>query len=126
VGGRNPNAVDIDRNPSRALSTRKAANEAITRTANENAEHAHQPLRFQGQYFDEETGLHYNRFRYYDPDYGRFVSQDPIGLAGGANLFLHSPNPTSWIDPFGLKPCKPSLIRYGQSHTASGRPRHSH
>jgi len=39
-----------------------------------------QPLRFQGQYFDEETGLHYNRFRYYAPDIGRFISQDPIGL----------------------------------------------
>jgi RHS repeat-associated protein len=42
-----------------------------------------QNLRFQGQYYDAETGLHYNRFRYYDPDIGRFVSQDPIGLAGG-------------------------------------------
>ena len=42
-----------------------------------------QALRFQGQYFDVETGLHYNRFRYYDPDIGRFVSQDPIGLLGG-------------------------------------------
>ena len=41
-----------------------------------------QHLRFQGQYFDVETGLHYNRFRYYDPDVGRFVSQDPIGLVG--------------------------------------------
>jgi len=41
---------------------------------------AFQPLRFQGQYFDQETGLHYNRFRYYDPDIGRFISQDPIGL----------------------------------------------
>ena len=41
-----------------------------------------QPLRFQGQYFDGETGLHYNRFRYYDPVVGRFVHQDPIGLEG--------------------------------------------
>ncbi len=47
-----------------------------------------QPLRFQGQYFDGETGLHYNRFRYYDPVTGRFVHQDPIGLAGGNNLFF--------------------------------------
>jgi RHS repeat-associated protein len=38
-----------------------------------------QPFRFQGQQFDEETGLHYNRFRYYDPGVGRFVSQDPLG-----------------------------------------------
>jgi len=43
-----------------------------------------QPFRFQGQQFDQETGLHYNRFRYYDPVVGRFVSQDPIGLKGGS------------------------------------------
>ena len=42
----------------------------------------HQPIRFQGQYFDAETGLHYNFFRYYDPDVGRFISQDLIGLNG--------------------------------------------
>ncbi|WP_315401867.1 MULTISPECIES: RHS repeat-associated core domain-containing protein [Neisseria] len=41
---------------------------------------------FQGQYYDEESRLHYNRFRYYDPEIGRFVSQDPIGLKGGGNL----------------------------------------
>ncbi|KJN13026.1 hypothetical protein SS37_25100 [Enterobacter sichuanensis] len=42
-----------------------------------------QNLRMQGQYLDRETGLHYNLFRYYDPDCGRFTQQDPIGLAGG-------------------------------------------
>ena len=63
-----------------------------------------QNLRFQGQYFDEETGLHYNRFRYYNPDCGRFVSQDPIGLQGGSNLYIYAPNPLTWIDPFGLSP----------------------
>jgi len=68
----------------------------------EQAEPVHQPLRFQGQYYDAETGLHYNRFRYYDPDAGRFVSQDPIGLAGGLNLYSYAPNPLSWIDPLGL------------------------
>ena len=47
-----------------------------------------QPFRFQGQQFDEEMGLHYNRFRYYDPVVGRFVSQDPIGLIGGINLYI--------------------------------------
>ncbi|WP_225980180.1 RHS repeat domain-containing protein [Paracidovorax avenae] len=61
-----------------------------------------QPLRFQGQYFDGETGLHYNRFRYYDPVTGRFVHQDPIGLAGGSNLFFFAPNTARWIDPLGL------------------------
>jgi len=59
-------------------------------------------LRFQGQYYDYETGLHYNRFRYYDPDVGRFVSQDPIGLAGGTNIYQYAPNPLMWIDPLGL------------------------
>jgi RHS repeat-associated protein len=63
-----------------------------------------QNLRFQGQYFDEETGLHYNRFRYYDPDVGRFINQDPIGLRGGENVFTYSPAPTNWTDPLGLKP----------------------
>ena len=62
-----------------------------------------QPFRFQGQYFDEESGLHYNRFRYYDPSSGRFVSQDPIGLLGGFNLYEYAPNPIGWVDPFGLK-----------------------
>nr|KAJ8743970.1 RHS domain-containing protein [Delftia sp. PS-11] len=61
-----------------------------------------QHLRFQGQYFDMETGLHYNRFRYYDPDVGRFVSQDPIGLAGGFNVYQYALNPVDWIDPLGL------------------------
>ncbi|NHZ66910.1 hypothetical protein F1735_32315 [Massilia sp. CCM 8694] len=60
-----------------------------------------QPLRFSGQYSDESTGLHYNTFRYYDPDIGRFISQDPIGLAGGANMYAYAPNPTGWMDPLG-------------------------
>ncbi len=61
-----------------------------------------QRQRFQGQYFDSETGLHYNRFRYYDPGPGRFISEDPIGLHGGINLFQYAPNPIVWIDPLGL------------------------
>ncbi|MDJ4475795.1 hypothetical protein LD950_24245, partial [Salmonella enterica] len=50
----------------------------------------------------DETGLHYNLFRYYAPECGRFVSQDPIGLVGGINLYQYAPNPISWIDPWGL------------------------
>jgi len=50
--------------------------------------------------------LHYNRFRYYDADVGRFVSQDPIGLMGGMNLYQYAPNPTGWVDPFGLAKLK--------------------
>lgn len=63
-----------------------------------------QALRFQGQYEDEETGLFYTRHRYYNPDVGRFISQDPIGLLGGSNLYTYAPNPTGWVDPFGLSP----------------------
>ncbi|SUB84221.1 Cell wall-associated polypeptide CWBP200 [Pragia fontium] len=61
-----------------------------------------QPLRLQGQYFDEESGLHYNRHRYYDPATGVFVSQDPIGLVGGINPYQYAPNTFGWIDPLGL------------------------
>ena len=60
-----------------------------------------QNLRFQGQYLDRETGLHYNTFRYYDADIGRFISPDPIGLNGDINLHAYAPNPISNIDPFG-------------------------
>lgn len=59
-------------------------------------------LRFAGQYLDRETGLHYNTFRYYAPECGRFTQLDPIGLAGGINLYQYAPNPLSWIDPLGL------------------------
>ncbi|MCX7111594.1 MAG: RHS repeat-associated core domain-containing protein [Proteobacteria bacterium] len=58
-------------------------------------------LRFQGQYWDEETGLHYNTFRYYDPEIGRFISPDPIGVEGGFNLYAYVPNPTGWVDTWG-------------------------
>jgi RHS repeat-associated protein len=61
------------------------------------------PLRFQGQYFDSETGLHYNRHRYYDPNCGQFTTQDPIGLLGGMNAYQYAPNPMTWVDPWGLK-----------------------
>ncbi len=61
-----------------------------------------QNLRFQGQYFDQESGLHYNRNRYYDPYCGRFFSQDPIGLYGGENTYAYVFDPLAWIDPLGL------------------------
>ncbi|HEY1057147.1 MAG TPA: RHS repeat-associated core domain-containing protein [Limnobacter sp.] len=59
-------------------------------------------LRFQGQYWDEESGLHYNLNRYYDPENGQFTTQDPIGLAGGLNVYQYAPNPLTWVDPWGL------------------------
>jgi RHS repeat-associated protein len=63
------------------------------------------PLRFQGQYFDAETGLHYNRHRYYNPSNGRFLTPDPIKLVGGLNNYQYVNNPTGWIDPLGLNNC---------------------
>ena len=63
---------------------------------------AYQPFRLQNQYADRETGLHYNFFRYYEPDAGRFVNQDPIGLRGGNNLYTFAPNVQMSIDPLGL------------------------
>jgi len=63
---------------------------------------AHQPFRLQNQYYDEETGLHYNLMRYYEPEAGRFVNQDPIGLFGGYNLYQFAPNAQGWVDWLGL------------------------
>ncbi|MES0300405.1 RHS repeat-associated core domain-containing protein, partial [Citrobacter sedlakii] len=62
-------------------------------------------LRFPGQYEDEESGLYYNRFRYYDCGTGQYLCADPIGLLGGINLYSYAPNPLNYIDPLGLT-CK--------------------
>jgi len=67
------------------------------------ADSTYQPFRLQNQYADRETGLHYNFFRYYEPDAGRFVNQDPIGLWGDDNFYTFAPNTQDWIDPLGLK-----------------------
>jgi RHS repeat-associated protein len=64
------------------------------------------PWRFPGQYHDEESGLHYNFHRYYDPDAGRYISPDPLGLAPAPNPYGYPANPTGWVDPFGLNPCQ--------------------
>jgi RHS repeat-associated protein len=61
-----------------------------------------QPLRFAGQYADGETGLYYNRHRFYDPETGRYTTLDPIGINGGRNLYAYSVRPLSEIDPLGL------------------------
>ena len=69
-----------------------------------------QPLRFQGQYEDAETGLFYNRYRYYDPDLTHYITRDPIGLSGGLNEYAYAPNPLMWVDPIGLtKKCSINL-----------------
>ncbi len=75
-----------------------------------------QNLRFQGQYFDKETGLHFNTFRYYDPEIGSFITQDPIGLLGGNNLYSYAPNTNGWIDPLGW--CVNTAVTRG----AAGQP----
>ncbi|EMS8291115.1 RHS repeat-associated core domain-containing protein [Salmonella enterica] len=55
---------------------------------------------------DEESGLHYNRYRYYRPESGRYISADPLHLRAGLNLYAYAPNPLGWIDPLGLTTCQ--------------------
>ena len=63
---------------------------------------AYQPFRLQNQYCDRETGLHYTFFRYYEPDAGPFVNQDPIGLWGRSSFYNYSQNVQAWVDLYGL------------------------
>lgn len=60
------------------------------------------PFRYQGQYEDEETGLYYNRFRYYDSKEGRYLNQDPVRLTGGSKLYEYVKDPNTGTDPSGL------------------------
>jgi RHS repeat-associated protein len=88
------------------------------------------PFRYPGQYEDGEIGLYYNRFRYYDPAGGEYVSQDPTGLAGGMNIHTYVNSPNNSYDPLGLfnKPISwPSARKVGidmveviTGHTATG------
>nr|WP_143824226.1 RHS repeat-associated core domain-containing protein [Neisseria canis] len=83
-------------------------------------ENVHQPFRLQNQYFDQEIGLHYNCFRYYEPDTGRFVNQDPVGLLGGDNFYFFAPNIQDWLDPLGLARARARPGTYGaerRTHT---------
>ena len=73
------------------------------RTGNNNSSFI--PFKYQGQYEDVETGLYYNRFRYYEPNIGTYISQDPIGLVGGnPTLYAYVGSPNNWYDIFGLRP----------------------
>ncbi|MFF8032980.1 putative T7SS-secreted protein [Streptomyces sp. NPDC016626] len=65
---------------------------------------AYTPLRFPGQYYDSETGLHYNLFRHYDPETARYITPDPLGLAPAPNPVTYVRNPHTWSDPLGLSP----------------------
>jgi len=87
------------------------------------------PLRYPGQYEDVETGLYYNRFRYYSKENGEYISKDPIGLISGeTNLYSYVSNPTFWIDPFGLAASIDNKGFFAKSHeygrgSGSGRVR---
>ncbi|MGB8944145.1 MAG: RHS repeat-associated core domain-containing protein [Streptomyces sp.] len=76
---------------------------------------AYTPLRFPGQYYDPETGLHYNRFRHYDPETARYLTPDPLGLAPAPNTHTYVANPHTWADPHGLSPYP--VTRGGNEHT---------
>jgi RHS repeat-associated protein len=76
------------------------------------------PFRFQGQYEDAETGLYYNRHRYYDPASGQYISQDPIGLDGGRALHAYVTDPLRLTDPLGLAPECPKIVGHSSESAA--------
>ncbi|MEU6255305.1 DUF6531 domain-containing protein [Streptomyces sp. NPDC047043] len=75
---------------------------------------AYTPLRFPGQYFDPETGLHYNYFRHYDPETARYLTPDPLGLAPAPNPVAYVPNPHTGVDLLGLSPYYSEIAPNGQ------------
>ncbi|WP_435975193.1 putative T7SS-secreted protein [Streptomyces sp. Qhu_M48] len=76
---------------------------------------AYTPLRFPGQYYDSESGLHYNLHRHYDPETARYLTQDPLGLAPGPDPSAYVHNPHTWADPLGLAPYDPLREGYTSS-----------
>ena len=72
-------------------------------------------LLFAGQYTDDENGLAYNHFRYYDPQSGNYLASDPIGLNGGETPYSYVNNPLEWVDPFGLNSKKCGLIKESEN-----------
>ncbi|RBJ76708.1 sugar-binding protein, partial [Pseudomonas sp. MWU12-2534b] len=97
------------------------AREVIARASKAAGIVARNSLRFQGQRVDEESGLHYNRHRYYDPSSGRFVSKDPHGLAGCMNVYQYAETPVLWTDPLGLAPKIACPICCDGSHGRSNK-----
>ncbi|MEU8682165.1 DUF6531 domain-containing protein [Streptomyces sp. NPDC048611] len=94
-------------------------------TAWDRSSTAYIPLRFPGQYFDRETGLHYNFNRYYDPETGRYLSPDPLGLVPAANPYTYVEDPLAHTDPLGLaKKCRDDITWGGRvkwGHDQHGR-----
>ncbi|MBJ6636844.1 RHS repeat-associated core domain-containing protein [Streptomyces sp. DHE7-1] len=70
-------------------------------------------MRFPGQYYDPETGLHYNYFRHYDPESARYLTPDPLGLLPAPNPVAYVDNPHSRSDPLGLTPCDENDVSWG-------------
>ncbi|MGC7561179.1 RHS repeat-associated core domain-containing protein, partial [Pasteurella sp. 22655_41Tandhals] len=79
-------------------------------------------LLFAGQYSDQESGLAYNRFRYYEPESGNYISSDPIGLNGGEQPYRYTQNTMDWADPFGLSSCQ---LSKAMENAGIVRPKHS-
>jgi RHS repeat-associated protein len=78
------------------------------------------PIRLQGQYADAETGLSYNRHRYFCPHAGQFISQDPLGLSAGIHPYQMAPSSLGWLDPLGLAKCKVSKAAKTLPNTTRG------
>ncbi|MCV9933859.1 hypothetical protein OIU80_16365 [Flavobacterium sp. LS1R47] len=75
------------------------------------------PFRQLGQYEDVETGLHYNRHRYYSSDMGLYLSQDPIGLLGGSAFYAYVHDSNAWTDILGLQGNLYDIVNYGNKST---------
>lgn len=102
----------------------KALSEAFGSTLLDSNNQIIMNLRFAGQYYDQETGLHYNYFRDYNPKLGRYIQTDPIGLHGGWNTYNYAnANPLRWIDPNGLRGVdvvlKETIMKYCGDNIAS-------
>jgi RHS repeat-associated protein len=80
-------------------------------------------LRWPGHYYDADTGLHYNRFRYYDPQLGRYLQCDPVGQSGGVNLYAYAPNPVVFVDLLGLAHKKRGKANKAKNGTNAETPR---
>ncbi len=88
--------------PDNTVAWRAEYDEWGNQLSEDNPAQLEQLIRLPGQQYDDESGLYYNRHRYYSPGQGRYITQDPIGLAGGWNLYSYPLNPVTGMDPLGL------------------------